>query len=86
MRKKLDEKLPSDDVEKSWKRLTEAHNETAKAVLGTRKGQNKLWISASSWKAIEDRKKIQDQVNCVKSNRIKGRLRKDYTDEGREVK
>ena len=72
MRKKLDEKLPSDDVEKSWKQLTEAHNETAKAVLGTRKGQSKLWISASSWKAFEDRKKIQDQVNCVKSDRING--------------
>ena len=86
MRKKLDEKPPSDDVEQSWKQLTEAHNETAKTVLGTRKGQSKSWISASSWKAIEDRKKIKDQMNCVKSDRIKDRLRKDYTGKDREVK
>ena len=33
MRKKLDEKPPSDDVEKPWKQLTEVHNETAKTVL-----------------------------------------------------
>ena len=32
VRKKLDKKSPIDDVEKSWKQLTEAHNETAKAV------------------------------------------------------
>ena len=86
MRKKLDEKPPSDNVEQSWKQLTEAHNETAKTVLGTRKGQSKSWISASSWKAIEDRKKIKDQMNCVKSDRIKDRLRKDYIDKDREVK
>ena len=86
MRKKLDEKPPSDNVEQSWKQLTEAHNETAKTVLGTRKGQKKSWISASSWKAIEDRKKIKDQMNCVKSDRIKDRLRKDYVDKDREVK
>ena len=86
MRKKLDEKPPSDNVEQSWKQLTEAHNETAKTVLGTRKGQSKSWISASSWKAIEDRKKIKDQMNYVKSDRIKDRLRKDYIDKDREVK
>ena len=86
MRKNLDEKPPSNDVEKSWPQLTEAHNEIAKAVLGTRKAQSKPWISASFWKAIKDRKKIKDQMNCVKSDRIKGRLRKDYTDKDREVK
>ena len=30
--------------------------------------------------------KIKDQINCVKSDRIKGRLRNDYTGKDREVK
>ena len=63
IRKNLDEKIPSDDLEKSWIQLTGAHNQTAKAALGTRKGQSKPWISASTWKAIEERKKIKVQMN-----------------------
>ena len=83
MRKRLDEKPLSDDVEKSWEQLTEGHKEIAKTALGTQKGQSKSWIFASTW---EDRKKIKDQMNCVKSDRIKGRLRKDCTEKDREVK
>ena len=51
IRKKLDEKMPSDDLEQLWIQLTEVHNQTANTVLGTRKEQSKPWISASTWKA-----------------------------------
>ena len=32
-KKKVDEKIPSDDLEQSWIQLTEAHNQTANTVL-----------------------------------------------------
>ena len=63
--KEANEKPPSDDVEQSRKQLTEAHIETEKTRKGTKQILDICQLLESY---VKDRKKIKDQMNCVKSD------------------
>jgi len=43
-------------------------------------------LREDTWKAIEQRQKIHDKIHSIKSERIKGKLRVEYTLKDREVK
>ena len=64
-----------DYVEGCWRKAKVAYNETAKKVLGYRKRESKVWVSVSTWKEIEERRKLKKKVNDAKSERERGRLR-----------
>ena len=73
-------------MERRWKNLKEAYNETAEKVLGFQKRKNKPWISLESWKKVDERKELRKKVDDSKSVRIKERRKVEYTEKAREVK
>ena len=73
-------------MERRWKNLKEAYNETAEKVLGFQKRKNKPWISLESWKKVDERKELKKKVDDSKSVRIKERRKVEYTEKAREVK
>ena len=54
-----------------WGEYKIVYNEIAATVLGKKKKENKEWISKDSWKVIDDRSRIKNQINSVKSERIR---------------
>ena len=63
-----------------------AYNDSALEVLGPRQRKHQEWISAESWKRVEERKNLKEKMNAVISDRIKERIRKDYSDKDKEEK
>ena len=73
-------------VNQKWEEFKTVYNETATAVLGKKKKENKEWISKESWKAIDTRSRIKSQINSAKSERIRKARMKDYALQDKEVK
>ena len=73
-------------VEKKWKNFKNIYNETAEKVLGFRKRKVKPWISAESWKLIEERGKLKDATEDAKSQRIKERKKEQHRMKDTEAK
>ena len=46
----------------------------------------KSWITADSWKKIEDRRAMKRKVNDAKSSRLKGQKKEEYQRLDKEVK
>ena len=67
-----DYKELEDIVEKKWRKVEKEFNETAKEVLGYKKGQEP-WTSKESWELVEERGRLK--VEQAKSNKIKQHLR-----------
>ena len=83
------EDLNDDDehvVEKTWYRIKDNYNKTAEEVLGFRKRDRKDWISDQTWQKIEERKKIKSKLNAAKSDRLKDKLKTDYTVKDKDIK
>ena len=59
-----------------WESFKAVFNESAKAVLGY-KMKSKSWITADSWKKIENRRAMMRMVDDTKSNRQKA-LKEEY--------
>ena len=51
-----------------------------------KKKKSKPFLSAETRQAIDERKETSDKINSTRSERIKGRLRVEYTLKDREVK
>ena len=63
-----------------------AYNATAKKVLGYREKKVKFWISVSSWKEIQKRRKLKKKVNDTKSEILRKRWLKTYGEKNKMVK
>ena len=59
------------DIETRWTNIKESCKETAEEVLGYRKKEIKSWISATSWKKIDDRRFCKAKVDSTRSERLK---------------
>ena len=75
-----------DNIEGCWRKVKVAYNETAKKVLGYRKRKSKVWVSVSSSKEIEERRKLKKKVNYAKSERLRNRWTKEYLEKDKMVK
>ena len=73
-------------MEKKWNNFKKTYNGAAEKILGFQKGKNKPWISADSWKKIDERKVLKKKVEDAKSHRIKDQKRTEFTEKAREVK
>ena len=81
------EALPGEpDLEQKWDNFNKAINQTAKNVLGTKKKNQKPWISGKSWKKVEERKQIKLKMENARSTRIKQQLQSSYKTKDKEVK
>ena len=66
------------DLENDWKKIKEAYQKTAEKVLGFRSWSNKPWISAESWKKIDDRRELKRKMDSTRSERVREQLRNAY--------
>ena len=73
------------EIESQWDTFKTAYDDSALEVLGPRKRKHQEWISAESWRRVEEKKK-KKKMNAVRSERIKERIHKDFSDNDKEVK
>ena len=73
-------------VEETWEAIKEGWTTVCQEVLGKRKREHKPWISATTLRKIEDRKKKKDQVNRSKTRAAKAKAQEEYTKAMKEVK
>ena len=66
--------------------MVEMYREAAKDFIGKTKKQRRALIREGTWKKVEERKKIKGKVESAKSDRLKERLKTEYTEKDREVK
>ena len=76
----------TDTVEESWSEMKEAYIKTAENIIGFRQKKDKKWLSETTWKRIDERRKIKENILEAKSERIKTRYEEEYTAKDREVK
>ena len=82
----LEEQTTDNEIETQWETFKTAYNDSALKVLGPRQKKHQEWISAESWKRVDERKRLKEKINAVRSERIKERLGKEYSDKDKEVK
>ena len=91
MRNKYDilqdyDKTDEEEVEKQWQDFEAACKETAQEVLGYKKKGQKPWISKESWELVEERKRMKNNIEQTKSDRIKQNHMDKYRCKDKEVK
>ncbi len=58
-------------VENIWETMGKGYVETSKNILGIKKKGQKPWISNASWQLVDERKRIKQQINNSRSERLK---------------
>ena len=74
------------DVENDWKTIKQTYQKTAEKVLGFQSRSNRPWISAESWKKIDDRRELKRKMDSTRSERVREQLRNAYSTKNKEVK
>ena len=74
------------DLENDWTKIKETYQKTAEKVLGFRSRSNKPWISAESWKEIDNRRELTRKMDSTRSERVREQLRNAYSAKNKEVK
>ena len=64
----------------------ETYQKTAKKVLGFQSRSNKQWISAESWKKMDDGREFKRKIDSTRSERVREQLRNVYSTKNKEVK
>jgi len=72
------------DIETQWTDIKESYKKTAEEVLGYRTKQSKPWISATSWKKIDERRFCNAKVDSTRSERLKAVYREEYQAKNKE--
>ena len=80
------EETGDEEVEKQWQDFEDAYKETAHEVLGYKKKGQKPWISKESWELVEERKRLKNNIEQTKSDRIKQNYMDKYRCKDKEVK
>ena len=80
------EETGDEEVEKQWQDFEDAYKETAQEVLGYKKKGQKPWISKESWELVEERKRLKNNIEQTKSDRIKQNYMDKYRCKDKEVK
>ena len=74
------------DLEQKWESFKSVFNESAKTVLGYKMKKSKSWITADSWKKIDNRRAMKRMVDDAKSSRQKTLKKEEYQRLDKEVK
>ena len=73
-------------IEEEWKQFRTAYTESAEKVLGLRRRENKDWITPGTYAAMEERRKIKEDIGKTQSERLKESKRQKYRMKDKEVK
>ena len=82
----LQELLEEESIDHKWHGLREALTSTCQEVLGPKKTDHKEWISAETFRKIEERKKKKDAVNKSRTRTTKQIAQKEYAEANKNVK
>ena len=82
----LQELLEEESIDHKWHGLREALTSTCQEVLGPKKSDHKEWISAETFRKIEERKKKKDAVNKSRTRTTKQLAQKEYAEANKNVK
>ena len=74
-----DDQAQAQDLKNDWKKIKETYQKTAEKVLGFRSRSNKPWISAESWKEIDNRRELERKMDSTRSERVREQLRNAYS-------
>ncbi|XP_045158250.2 craniofacial development protein 2-like [Mercenaria mercenaria] len=75
-----------DSVENIWESMEKGYIETANNILRIKENGQKPWISKDSWKQVNARKHLKQQITNCKSERLKNNLRSQYAEKDKKVK
>ena len=73
-------------IDEQWVKMRDIYNESAEKLLGARKREHKDWISTETYRAIDERRKIKEEIARTTSERIKEVKREQYKVKDKEVK
>ena len=73
------------EVEKQWQDFEDAYKDTTQEVLGYKKKGQKPWLSKESWELVEERKRLKNNIEQTKSDRIKQNYMDKYRCKDKEV-
>ncbi|XP_062577228.1 uncharacterized protein LOC134239086 [Saccostrea cucullata] len=73
-------------INEKWTLAKEAYNETAEKIMGQKKGKHKDWLTAENSRAIDERRKLKEEIGRSNSERIKEIKREEYKTKDKEVK
>ncbi|XP_076090000.1 uncharacterized protein LOC143062030 [Mytilus galloprovincialis] len=73
-------------INNQWLKVEEIYKETSEKVLGYKRQIHKEWITQGTWKLIDERKEINNKLCQTYSERIKDKLRKEYSECNKKVK
>ena len=78
----------AEEQENHWVEFKKIYNETAQKIIDPRKKSNQEWISAESWKLVEERKTLKNNIHVdgTRSKRVKEKLSQDYSTKDKGVK
>ena len=82
----LEESDELGSVEDNWQKVQKTYRETSEKILGYRRQVHKEWITPGTWKLIDKRRGLKKRVCQTQSERLKGRLREQYSDCNKQVK
>ena len=77
---------PANRIQGRWQEMKNAYTETAMNALGRRKMKCQSWISAESWRKIEERRKLKRKIDDVRSERLKNKAQNEYREKDKETK
>ena len=82
-----DTETDSEDlVEIVWNKFKVAHSNTATKLVRFKKRKFKEWINETTWRVINERRKVKLELNSVRSERMKALKRSAYRKKDRVVK
>lgn len=80
------ETCPKQTIEGKWQQIRDTYTNVARDVLGFKESKRKSWISEETWKKIEERRQIKQQLNSNSSLEVSTALLSAYNELNRKVK
>ena len=76
----------SDQVQEKWEIIKKTYYQTSKETLDTKTRQYKEWIISVTRERIQERKQLKTVIGQTKSERLKEKLRIQYSELNKRVK
>ncbi|XP_063410454.1 craniofacial development protein 2-like [Mytilus trossulus] len=76
----------SETVDEQWQEVEDLFKKTSEKILGFKRQKHKEWIKQETWSLIDNRKELKKKICNTHSDRLKDRLRGQYSNCNKDVK
>ena len=73
-------------IDQEWETMKNIYNESAKKTVGFKQREHKDWLRADTYRVIDERRKIKEEIGKTNSERVKEMKREQYRRKDQEVK